>query len=427
MKSKMSIDEIVRSAIGEKPLETVEQVVEVPAAKIRPNERNFYGMVDLDDLAASIELTGLLHPIILRPDADGYTIVDGERRYRAMSEILHKETVPAIIRPRDDLTADLAPIIEELSLLEANRQNRKLTDSEISKAAARYKELLARLKEAGYDIPGRLRDVAAEALSVSASKLARLNKIRTSLAPQYLALFDEGKMNESTAYALARQPLDRQEMIAGTPAAAQRIGRFEVEARAVYAGHCLQRRPCPYGGDCDYGEAMYRHGKGKCEAQQCRVWEGHDGCCKSCDLREGCGSVCPKAQADIKAEQAARQEWEESKAAHVASERAQRIQAADADWQRVSEIRDLARISPTDPRLPTIRGQSWEAFDANRGALLLPDAGYTLAEALTIQEAVQAADVLGVSLDRLVGRDFTPTAPDDETADVTTWGGVQVE
>ena len=173
-------------------------LVMIPAEKIRPNEKNFYEMSDLDTLAASIDQNGQLDPVKVRADGDGYTIIDGERRFRAMTEILGREAVQCrIMTPQNE-------IAEELILIESNRTQRKMSSAELSKQAERYTELLSQLKDSGMKISGRLRDRVAEALQVSSTKLARLHAIRERLSPRMLERFDAGEINESMAYALSR-------------------------------------------------------------------------------------------------------------------------------------------------------------------------------------------------------------------------------
>ena len=181
-------------------------VTMIPADQIRPNPKNFYEMSDLEELATSIETVGLIEPVKVRQDEDGlgWVILDGERRFRAMTEILGWDMVQCLIRtPVDE-------IAEELMLIEANRTQRKMSAADLSKQAERYTELLSKLKDSGVAIPGRLRDRVAEALQVSASKLARLSAIRKNCIPEILEDFDAGKLNESVAYELSKHVPEKQ-------------------------------------------------------------------------------------------------------------------------------------------------------------------------------------------------------------------------
>lgn len=193
---------LAREAMGEAAaVSEVDTVERIAADLIEANDANFYEMSDLEELASSIELVGLLHPVIVKQNnlrTKPYILIDGERRYRAMTEVLGWTAVPCLVRrPMND-------VVEELMLIEANRTQRKMSAADLSKQAERYTELLAKLKESGVAIPGRLRDRVAEALQVSASKLARLHAIRENLEPGLLSLFDDGDLNESTAYELSK-------------------------------------------------------------------------------------------------------------------------------------------------------------------------------------------------------------------------------
>lgn len=67
----------------------------------------------LDDLAASIKARGVLQPILLRPTADGYELIAGERRYRA-SKLAGLEQIPAYIREMTDEEAEDAQMAENI-------------------------------------------------------------------------------------------------------------------------------------------------------------------------------------------------------------------------------------------------------------------------------------------------------------------------
>jgi ParB family chromosome partitioning protein len=74
-------------------------------ASIRPNPRQprrHFDSAALAELADSIRARGLLQPIIVARDGDGYLLMAGERRWRA-AQIVGLETVPALIRDDDPL------------------------------------------------------------------------------------------------------------------------------------------------------------------------------------------------------------------------------------------------------------------------------------------------------------------------------------
>jgi ParB/RepB/Spo0J family partition protein len=98
----------------------------VPLAKIKPrdgfNPRAEFGAEQMAELVASVKQHGIITPLTLAPDGDGFVIVAGERRYRAAKQARLKE-VPAQVRDADGdaltlavaenvIRADLSPIEE---------------------------------------------------------------------------------------------------------------------------------------------------------------------------------------------------------------------------------------------------------------------------------------------------------------------------
>lgn len=67
----------------------------------------------LADLAASIKARGVLQPILLRSNANGYELIAGERRYRA-SKLAGLEQIPAYIREMSDEEAEDAQMAENI-------------------------------------------------------------------------------------------------------------------------------------------------------------------------------------------------------------------------------------------------------------------------------------------------------------------------
>lgn len=91
-----------------------EQVVDIPLSLIKPNPyqpRKEFDKESINELASSIKEHGVIQPIIVKAVGNEYTIIAGERRYRA-SLSLNLTTIPAIIR-----TYDKAKMIE-LALIE---------------------------------------------------------------------------------------------------------------------------------------------------------------------------------------------------------------------------------------------------------------------------------------------------------------------
>ena len=108
--------------------------LEVPVEKIHPNPhqpRQRFDEAEIDALAESIKQSGILQPLVLRPETDGrYTLVAGERRLRAAKRV-GLAVVPAVIGEyADDKLLELALIEniqrDDLGPLETARAFRKL-------------------------------------------------------------------------------------------------------------------------------------------------------------------------------------------------------------------------------------------------------------------------------------------------------------
>ena len=77
------------------------------------NPRRSFTEAGLDDLTASVRRHGVLQPLLVRPNGDGYVLIAGARRLRA-AKLAGCTTVPARVLELDDAAADEATIIENL-------------------------------------------------------------------------------------------------------------------------------------------------------------------------------------------------------------------------------------------------------------------------------------------------------------------------
>ena len=80
------------------------------------NYKEQYNMNEIEELATSIKIHGVLEPIIVRPKDNKYELIIGNKRYHA-SIIAGKKTIPAIIRQLDDNKANEYKIIDNKVLL----------------------------------------------------------------------------------------------------------------------------------------------------------------------------------------------------------------------------------------------------------------------------------------------------------------------
>ena len=309
-----------------------EQIEYIDIALIDPDPNNFYELTNIAELAASIELLGIQQPLRVRDEADKpgrVMIVSGHRR-RAALELLVKEgkdkfaSVPCIREANAGSAA-----LQELRLIYANSDTRRLSSAEISKQAERVETLLYQLKEGGMEFPGRMRDHVAEACKVSKSKLARLKVIRDGLIDSYRTLYEKNEVKENTAYALARLPHDMQERLFKAVPKLQTSGRVEQIARAYEKGWrwapCLT---CPDGSSCKRGDAFLRHDAECFESEMC----GGMKCCLECPHGTtqyyACDRACSKLKAKKKDQRDEAKEKEEKEREKKQAKLQREIQAS---------------------------------------------------------------------------------------------------
>ena len=115
--------------------EVMRQASQIPISRIKPNKyqpRTHFSNTELESLTESIRKEGVLMPILLRPQGDGYELIAGERRWRA-SQAAGLQEIPAVVRDVDDLQALELAIIEneqrdDLTSIESARAYRRMMD-----------------------------------------------------------------------------------------------------------------------------------------------------------------------------------------------------------------------------------------------------------------------------------------------------------
>ena len=97
----------------------------IPIERIFRDEnqpRKEFDKEKIEELAQSINKNGLIQPLIVtKKDSENYTLVAGERRWRA-SQIANLKTLPALLLPTD-LDKDEISLIENIQ-----RENLKVTE-----------------------------------------------------------------------------------------------------------------------------------------------------------------------------------------------------------------------------------------------------------------------------------------------------------
>ncbi|MEJ2467952.1 MAG: ParB/RepB/Spo0J family partition protein [Campylobacterales bacterium] len=161
------------------------QVVEVPLSRIRPNPhqpRKHFDEKALAELAASIKTHGLIQPIVLVEDVDGYILVAGERRWRASKQAKLK-TIRAVIVSLDEAQMRQHALIE-------NIQREQLNVVELAQA---YEELIS--------LHGLTQEALATVVHKSRSHITNTLRL-LQLSKKTLAALTEDKLSAGHAKVL---------------------------------------------------------------------------------------------------------------------------------------------------------------------------------------------------------------------------------
>lgn len=165
--------------------EDIKNVTEVDINLINRDSnqpRKRFDEEEIKNLAQSIKTNGIIQPLIVRKVDNGYTIIAGERRYRAAKSI-HLSTVPIVVR---EVTSKQ---ILEFALIE-NIQRKDLNAIEEAKAFKRLQEEHQMTQEAISN-------------SVGKSRVSITNKLRLlNLDPQIQKLIINEKLSEGHGRAL---------------------------------------------------------------------------------------------------------------------------------------------------------------------------------------------------------------------------------
>ncbi|KXA13335.1 ParB-like protein [Clostridium perfringens] len=219
MSKKFSISEGMLNGISKnvKKVEEIEardnfKVEYIDIDNIKRNEKNFYEIVDIEELAEDIKLNGLNHNLVVRKLDNGqFELISGERRYTALCKLVKEGNktfalVPCKVIEVNDTDA-------EIILIQANAQTRELTEIEKLKQVQRLKELYKIKKANGEKITGKVREIIANDLKLSPTQVGRYEKINSSLIPELKTVLEKGNLTIANASEFANLSEDNQKVI----------------------------------------------------------------------------------------------------------------------------------------------------------------------------------------------------------------------
>ena len=267
--------------------------LEIAVDDILDNPRNFYPRPDnaaLAELMESIRANGLLEPPTVVPAENGkYRLISGHSRMAAV-RLLAANRDEAVAKQFSTVLCRVLPAMTEeqelCAVIEANRQRVK-SPALLAQEAERLTAMYIRRREAGEELPGRIRDRVAEAMQVSRTKLANLSAIKRGLkVPGIVRKWEAGELPEAAALEIARMDHEKQYRLLDWMIDSSCAWTIN-NVREFSVCWTLFRHECPDAkGFCTNARRMYQ--------QKFRggALRGCSGCCRTCLGRDTCSVAC---------------------------------------------------------------------------------------------------------------------------------------
>ena len=176
--------------------------------------QNTFAADDTDEsireLADSIELLGLLEPLVVVRDDDRYTLIAGERRYKAITQCLHWSTVPYRVFDGEALSRNR----KQLMLHEANGQ-RDLSAGRQLQIFEEYNALLEEMMQNG-DYTGAKLGLIAKKMQISDRQVRKYKRIAEQLTRQEKEMLAAGELTVTEASQIAVARSKKSELSSGS-------------------------------------------------------------------------------------------------------------------------------------------------------------------------------------------------------------------
>jgi ParB family chromosome partitioning protein len=181
--------------------------------QLEPSQDNFYSVEDVANLKDSIEIMGIHQNLTVKriPNTDKYKVIAGHRRRLASLQLVEEgkkqfELVPCRIE------TSLDEIRERILLIYTNSTTRQLSDWEKVEQLSQLKGLLKEYKKE-HELPGRVRELLAEALNVSTTQVGRIESINDNLTTEFKEELKQDNIKFSTAVELSKLTKEDQKAV----------------------------------------------------------------------------------------------------------------------------------------------------------------------------------------------------------------------
>ena len=179
---------------------------------IERNKKNFYEIVNVDELAEDIKMNGLNHNLVVRKLDNGkYELISGERRYTALTQLVEQGNEIFALVPCKVIEAN--DIDSEIILIQTNAQTRELTEIEKLEQVKRLTELYKTKKKNGEKVPGKIREIIANDLKLSPTQVGRYERINKNLIPELKEILENGNLTIANASEFSSLSEDNQKVI----------------------------------------------------------------------------------------------------------------------------------------------------------------------------------------------------------------------
>lgn len=221
------LEEAIRIDLESPEQQIVEEISLELIDDLDPERHPFYKTIsrNIDELAESVRIAGVIEPIIVIPKGDRYISLAGHRR-RLAAQLAGLTTIPAIVK--HNIMPDMADII----ITDTNLHGRRLLPSEKGKA---YKMMLEALKHQGKrsDFVQKVeaavqneeddasdgsystsRELIADRYDTTPSEISKYVRIAEQLHPSLLEMTDDNSLSAKAAYILSFLSREQQACLA---------------------------------------------------------------------------------------------------------------------------------------------------------------------------------------------------------------------
>lgn len=185
-------------------------ITNIERDKIKRNPKNNYNISEIDTLAESIKIYGIVNPLNVKKNSDGtYTLLGGERRITAIDKLIEDTNVPdwneytlipCVVKDLDNIDLPLSDEMKEnFALITTNKESRKYTDADRIFELRMWKEIISELRNKGVDIIDNVQgkgsiqikgektlDILNKVTGISRGQLQKFNKVEKDADPELL-------------------------------------------------------------------------------------------------------------------------------------------------------------------------------------------------------------------------------------------------